>query len=229
MKNKAGVIWGIVLVIAGILLGGSALGLFKVDIFFKGWWTLFIIVPCFVSLFTEGRKGAIGNLIGIAIGVSLLLASQEVISFDMLWKLLVPAIIIILGLSLIFKTSTHKDISVKIKEIEGDTDKDETVAVFSGQKVKVTETFKAKELTAVFGGIDFDMRDVKLKEDVAIEADAIFGGITIFAPEGVNVEVCSTSLFGGASDKRESSKKDEKKTPTIYIDATAVFGGVEIK
>ncbi len=101
--------------------------------------------------------------------------------------------------------------------------------MFSGQKVKVTEAFKAKELTAVFGGIDFDMRDAKLKEDVAIEADAIFGGITIFVPEGANVEVCSTSLFGGASDKRGSSKKDEKKTPTIYVDATAVFGGVEIK
>ena len=41
------IIWGIVLVTLGVLLGGRAAGLFEFDIFFDGWWTLFIIIPCF--------------------------------------------------------------------------------------------------------------------------------------------------------------------------------------
>ena len=60
-----------------------------------------------------------------------------------------------------------------------------------------------------------------------INASAIFGGITIYVPENVNVKITSTSMFGGVSDERKLKNKDAKHT--IYINATSVFGGVEIK
>ena len=53
MKNISSVIWGIVLIVAGALFGLNALNITNIDIFFDGWWTLFIIVPCAVGLFTE--------------------------------------------------------------------------------------------------------------------------------------------------------------------------------
>ena len=251
MKNKGTLVWGCVLVALGVILGGNAIGLFSIDVFFKGWWTLFIIIPCFVSLFTEGRKELVGNLIGLAIGVCLLLASQGVFGFDMLWKILLPAVIVIIGLSLIFKGMLQGKTSEQVRKLNKEAgEKDELVAAFSGQKVKITKAFKAKTLSAVFGGIEFDMRDLDVKEDIVLNANAIFGGIDIFVPEGAKVETCSTSLFGGISDKRKNAKdseddedseddakdsgdgkKSSKKSsgPTIYIDATCMFGGVEIK
>ena len=46
-------IWGIIFIIIGLVLGVNALGIAKIDIFFDGWWTLFIIIPCLVGLFKE--------------------------------------------------------------------------------------------------------------------------------------------------------------------------------
>ena len=99
MKKASSVIWGILLIAAGVIFALNTLNIADIDIFFSGWWTLFIIVPCGVGLFTEREKT--GNIIGIAIGVFLLLCCQDILSFSMLWKLLVPAIIVIIGLKMV--------------------------------------------------------------------------------------------------------------------------------
>ena len=94
MKKISYFLWGIVLMAAGVLLALRVFGITNVDVFFDGWWTLFIIIPCVVGLFTEEKKT--GSLIGIALGVFMLLCCQDVLS----WKLLVPAIFVGIGLKL---------------------------------------------------------------------------------------------------------------------------------
>ena len=56
MKSFGNVLWGIVLIVVGLIIGGNALGITNINIFFDGWWTLFIIVPCFIGLFKEREK-----------------------------------------------------------------------------------------------------------------------------------------------------------------------------
>ena len=230
MKNAKSIIWGIALIALGVILCGNALGVFTINVFFDGWWTLFIIVPCFINLFTEGKQEWSGNIIGIIIGVCLLLACQNLLDFDMVWKLIVPIIIIGIGVSLLFKNAIKKEVSEKIKELNKELGKEgETAAVFSGQKIKIDKEFKGKSLNAIFGGIEFDLTEAKIKKDVVIDACAVFGGIDILIPDDVSIEIKSTSIFCGVSDKRK--KKIEKKDgkPTIYIDANCAFGGVSIK
>ena len=99
MNNIKNVLWGIVLVIIGVIIGLNTIGITDIDIFFDGWWTLFIIVPCFIGLFTN--KDKTGNIIGLLVGVILLLGMQNIIDFNLIWKLLLPSIIVIIGLSLI--------------------------------------------------------------------------------------------------------------------------------
>ena len=99
MNQKRRVFWGIVLVAAGVLFALNALGITKIDLFFDGWWTLFIIVPSAVGIFTEREK--MGNVIGLIIGVVLLLCAWEILSFSVLRKLFVPAVIVIIGLKLV--------------------------------------------------------------------------------------------------------------------------------
>ena len=41
-------LWGIVFVLFGIVLGLNALGITNINIFFAGWWTMFIIVPSLI-------------------------------------------------------------------------------------------------------------------------------------------------------------------------------------
>ena len=152
MKKYSSVIWGLVLVTAGIILGGNALGWFDINIFFPGWWTLFIIVPCFVSFITEPGE-RIGHLIGVLIGVFLLLASLDVISFETLWKMIFPIIIILIGLVLIFKNLfSHKFDEATAKLSEKIKKEDESGTTFGGLDVNMNgEEFKGKKISAVFG------------------------------------------------------------------------------
>ncbi len=227
MKKFGNVLWGIVLIIVGCILGGNALGITDINIFFDGWWTLFIIIPCFIGLFRENEKT--GSLIGLLIGIALLLCCQDILSFDLIWKLAFPTILVIIGLSIIFKDTFNHKISNEIKKLnENRKDANEYCATFSGVTAKFdAEEFKGTTLTAVFGGVECDLRKAVINENQVINCSAIFGGIDIFVPEDVKVKVKSSSIFGGVSDDRKHSEKENAKV--IYINATCMFGGVEIK
>ena len=54
-----------------------------------------------------------------------------------------------------------------------------------------------------------------------------FGGIDILVPDNINVKINSNSIFGGVSEKNH--RPTVQGTPTVYINATCMFGGVEIK
>lgn len=220
MKNCKNIILGIILIVVGVWFGLYATGVVKVNLLFDGWWTLFIIIPSFLGLFDE--DGRTGSLIGLFAGVLLLLSCQDVLNFDIVLKLIVPCVLIVTGLTFIFKGK------IKIKNIENVKAVGETNynATFSGQNLDFSkEEFTGTKLDAVFGGIKCDLRNAIINDDVVIEASAIFGGITILVPKDVNVKITSTSIFGGVDGK----SKMDKPGKTIYVNATCLFGGVEVK
>lgn len=220
MKNK---LWGIFLIILGIVFGLNALEITSIDIFFEGWWTLFIIVPCFIGVFTEEEK--IGNLIGLLIGSALLLSCRDIIEFEYIAKLIFPSILVIVGLSIIFKDSISKGITNEIKKINKDSkNTDEYCSTFSGQKIDIDDKFTGCDLTAVFGGLELDLTKAEIKKDVVINASSIFGGIDILVPNNVKVKVKSTSIFGGIDNKCK-----DNEGVVIYVNGFCLFGGVEIK
>ena len=59
MKNKGNILLGIILLAIGIVLGLNALGITHIDIssiFFRGWWTLIIIIPGLISIAKHPTK-----------------------------------------------------------------------------------------------------------------------------------------------------------------------------
>lgn len=226
MNKISNIMWGIVLVAIGVILALNSIGVTSINIFFRGWWTLFIIVPCFIDLFKNEDKT--GNIIGIIIGLFLLLACRNILSFVLVWKLIVPVILVIVGLSLIFKDAFKKEIKESIKKLNKDKKDNEYYATFGGSDLNFDgEEFKGADLSAVFGGIKCNLRSAKIKNDVVVNATSIFGGITLLVPNDVNIKVVSTSIFGGVDNKKSKIKETNEKT--IYVNATCLFGGVEIK
>lgn len=59
MQKLNRILWGVVLVAVGVVFALNALHIVDINIFFDGWWTLFIIIPCTVGLITEREKQAI--------------------------------------------------------------------------------------------------------------------------------------------------------------------------
>lgn len=227
MKKISKILWGIALIIVGVIIALNAFGLTDVELFFDGWWTLFIIVPCLVGIFSEREK--IGNIIGLIIGVFLLLCCQNVLGFDMLWKLALPAIIVIIGVKLLLG-SIFGDKAAKVMEVSRQNGDNIKIgcATFSGQDLNFAgEPFSGAELTAVFGGVKCDLRNAVIEKDCAITATSIFGGIDILVPDHINVKINSNSIFGGVSEKNH--RPVIQGAVTVYINATCMFGGVEIK
>ena len=227
MKKVGNILWGLVLIVVGIIIGLNVLEITHINLFFNGWWTLFIIVPCFIGLIIENDK--VGNLIGLIIGIVLLLCARGIMDFGITLKLLLPIALIIIGLSLMFRNVFDKTIVEKMKNLNSNINKDnEYCAMFSTQNVRLNnQKFSGAKLTSIFGQVDLDLRESIIKKDVVINVNAIFGGSDIFVPENVNIVVKSTPIFGGITDK--SLKKIGDNPQTIYINAICIFGGINIK
>lgn len=227
MKNLNKILWGLVLVVVGVIFALNALSITNIDVFFDGWWTLFIIIPCVVGIFTSNEKT--GNLIGALIGAVLLLASQNIIDLSKIWKAIIPVIIVIIGLKMIFGDifSVKKKKKMDIIKNE-DTNASEFCATFSGQEVNFdNQIFKSTTLTAVFGGVECDLTGAVIESDALVNVTAIFGGVDITVPDNVNIKITSNSIFGGVSNK--AKRKFIEGRPTIYINASCIFGGADIK
>lgn len=222
MKKFEKVLWGVILIVVGGILCLNASGATDIDIFFDGWWTLFIIIPCTFSLITDNHK--FGPIIGLIIGILLLLNSNNIIEIGDAWKFVFPAIIILFGLKLILGDSFSKH---KLPVDSDINEEHKYYASFSGKDLDYSNRkVENMELSATFGGIKLDLRDAKLEKETVIKVSAIFGGIDIYIPSDVVVVDKTSSIFGGVDTKR-CRKNSGKKT--IYITGGAVFGGVEVK
>lgn len=227
MKKFSNILWGLLFIALGVIIGLNSFGVTDINLFFDGWWTLLIIIPCTIELFRSRDKT--GNLIGIAVGIALLLACQDILTFDMLWKLMLPGILVIIGLSLVFKDVIFGKKSASFKRSGEKSGQEDThFAAFSSKNIRYdAQVFYGNDLTAVFGSVTCDLRNAVIEEDVIINANVTFGGIEILVPPTVNVETKSTAIFGGISDKRRIDTVNT--TPTIYISGLCLFGGVDIK
>lgn len=231
MRNTAGnILWGIAFILVGIGFAGNAFGIWNFELFFDGWWTLFIIVPCGISLVQHGPKA--GTVIGLIIGLMFLLSEQNIIRNVSVFQLIVPMIFVAIGVSFIFRNKTPEFRETKEKfvnfNIPNSGGMQDFTAVFGARKVNYqNEVFSGASVNAVFGGVEIDLRNAVINENVRINASAIFGGIDIFVPSNVTVKVSSTPIFGGVSNKVPAPYGD---APCIlYINAVCMFGGVEIK
>lgn len=186
--------WGILLILAGIILGLNALNVTNINLFFDGWWTLFIIVPSIYGLLKGEYKNA--NIIGLLLGLLLLFTVQGIINFNIIWKLFIPITLIIIGISFILKNL------ISSKEINTKMSTDEHFATFSSQNLNFDEEkFEGTNLSVVFGEINLDLRKSIIKSDVVINTSSVFGGTEIHLPSNVKLKVNSTPIFGGVTNK----------------------------
>jgi len=224
MKRVKEIIIGIVVVLLGVLLLLKSLGVIdNFNIFFDGWWTLLIIIPAIIGFISDKDKTT--DLIALITGILLLLGARDIVSYKMVGKLILPIIVIIIGLSLIFTNLFKPKVMKNIEETDKEGRTNYT-AIFAGQEHKITDNYKGSNITAIFGGVDLDLRKAKFKDDIVIKPVCIFGGTDIFLPDDVKVKISSSSIFGGVEDKRNN--ENEGKC-TVYIEAVCIFGGVDIK
>lgn len=194
---------------AGTLDAGDIIG---------DWWPVAVILAGLISLAANPSRWAMPALI-VLIGVALLLGTLDILD---LGAVLVPAIIIVVGLFIIFGRG--------IGSRTDDTgDSIQSFNAFSGSELASNSNrFRGGSISAVFGGAEVDLRNATLAPDAQLDVFAAFGAVEIRVPDGWQVSVKGLPLFGGI-ENATAKEKLPPGSPFLPVNATALFGGVEIK
>lgn len=225
MRSRfASVLWGIVFITIGIFYAGDSFNLWEFRLFFDGWWTLFIIIPCLISIVENGF--GTGNAVGLSIGILFLLSSQGIVNSRIVAKLVFLAILILIGIKIIFRDNFNRNVKKNMNININKEGRLEYTSIFSGQKeIYPNQHFSGASILAIFGGIELDLRNAIINEDIVINSTSICGGVDILVPSNVNVKISSIPIFGGAANKARPCMN--VNVPTIYINATCIFGGLD--
>lgn len=229
IRDNRRLILGCMLIAFGTLWGINTLWPDTINIMFDGWWTLFIIIPCFGGL--VGGRDRTGSTFGLVVGVLLLMVQQGLLSWHMFPHLLLAALVVILGVRLIIgkRNTSPREARVEAGQVVRDGKHIRTYEVsFGEQKVQLdNEPFDGADIECSFGALRLDLSRAIISTDVVINIECSFGGITIVAPTSCGVKVAAQSAFGGIDDKRAHT--DANTEHTIYLNGEVTFAGVEIR
>ena len=217
--------FGVTIVALGGILLLRNLEIIKFDswnVFWGTVWAAGLVLAGLVTIVSSQRllTRAWGLLL-MAAGVSVGLNAYGIIDVS-IWKLFWPVVLIAVGLMMVFSIGSANR---KRAEKSG-TDDNEKVAIFYGEQSRVRGDYTGGLLTAIFGGVDLDLRQANIKDGAIIDVFTFCGGININLPDDVIVKNEVRGVLGGSDDKT-MSKPSAKKT--IYLRGECVLGGLEIK
>jgi len=172
--------------------------------------------------------------LGLLIGVLIMLWGLGII-INVIFHVNIPVFKILLGLFLIY---------IGLKIIFGNSFSCPIAHWHSRDAVFSHKTYQglhgdSNEYNAVFGKAMVDLRGVELKEKVTrIKVAAVFGNAEVILDKNIPVRIKADTVFGDvklpqnvggafASAYYQSQDFDENKN-YLLIDASSVFGGIEI-
>lgn len=219
MKSLTRSITGLLIVAVGLSFLLTNLNVLPFSVAISDWWPMFVIVGGILILLND-RKNYLWALLVIALGVVFQLNQQNIIDVNP-WQLFWPAVIIIVGVSIM---TSHK---VPRKNIAA-SEREDVTAVLSGSETKVqSKDFKASRVTAVCGGVTLDLREATIKKEATIDLFSLWGGIEIYVPKNVIVKNNTSVILGGVENN--TAADTDRDAPVLHVVGDVVMAGVEIK
>lgn len=137
------------------------------------------------------------------------------------WQVLWPAVIIILGVSVLLSRSGGSQVV--------STDKrDDATAILGGIDQKNTsEDYQGGKVIALLGGAKIDLRKAVIKSEATINIFSFWGGVEIVVPRNLIIKNRTNAVVGGIEDKTD--QEITKNSPVLHISGDVIMAGVEIK
>ena len=185
---------------------------------------IFIIIGIY---FIAARDKVGAGLIFLGIGIFFWLRYFDLIFLD--WDLLLPAVVILIGFSLIAGRSIQRS-----QNTGADDEKQDFIDDFSllgGRERTInSQSFRGGKVTALLGGSQIDMRNAELADgENVLDVFIMFGGSSLIVPPDWDVRVEVFSILGGFGDKRYSAVKVvPNPEKTLIIKGFVMFGGGEV-
>jgi predicted membrane protein len=224
LRDLGRVLFGLVVIAIGTLYLLERADVLDAGRTIDNWWPTVVIATGMFQLVERSHR-PLGSLALVAGGTLLLLGTTDVIQGDV-WSYAWPLLFIVAGVVAIARWAGAGP-------LPRDAGEDVVVAsgIFGGPELaNASQSFRGASLTAVFGGVVLDLRDARPAPPGArITATAVFGGVDILVPHGWRIAMKGTPIFGGVTDKTKHGAELPADAPSLYVDAFAVFGGVEVK
>ena len=220
MKSLTRTIIGLLIVAVGASFLLTNLNILPFDVGIAQWWPLFIVAGGVVMLLSDVRNYLWAMLV-IGLGVLFQLKQFGIVDVNP-WQLFWPAIIIVLGVSVMTSRGSSRG---KIAA----SDREDVMAILSGSEVRVeSKDFKGSRVTSICGGAMIDLRKAVIKKEATIDVFAFWGGIEIIVPEHVMVKN-NTSVIMGGVEQQAGGDAVKEGGPILYVTGDVVMSGVEIK
>ena len=222
-KHQSNTPWGgIIIIVLGALFLMGTLDILDFGHIVKGWWPIIIVLIGFFKLKGESKSG--GAVLFI-IGIILLTATLDFINWGEILRFW-PILLILVGISMVSKSRNKKSWSFN-KSSETNKDNISVNVIFGGSNQTVySENFQGGDIQAIFGGVELDLRNVKISENGAVlNLTALFGGLEITAPTNCRVILNGTPILGGMENRTHC---EEEQAHTLRCNCTIAFGGIEV-
>ncbi|MEN8194211.1 MAG: DUF5668 domain-containing protein [Bacteroidota bacterium] len=213
---------GLIIILAGGLLLLRNLDFidFTIPSVIFSWQAILIIVGAL--LFINSQNKSVG-LVLMIVGVLGIIPEY--------W----PIVLILLGLFIIFRKNGFSFANkAGVSNLDDDSvnEKINEISFFGGGDRNFhINNLKGGSISAIFGGSSINLNDCTLAEgENIIDLFFVFGGSSFIIPGNWKVQVQTTSIFGGFSDKRIIPTADQITNDRVLIfKGLILFGGGEIK
>ena len=224
-SSRGRLIFGIILLLVGLGLIFNQFDLIPEDLhhIIFSWQSLIILIGL---IMLTARENRFTGYILLAIGIFFLLPKVIDVPYGY-GKLFWAALLILLGLLIIFRTSLFKE----REYFSGDDNFINDLNIFGGHERKInTGAFKGGKITSIFGGGTYDLSYSQLAPGIHIlDMVNVFGGSKLIVPSDWDIKIEIVAVFGGFGDKRQNLPTlTEKSSKQLIIKGVAIFGGGEI-
>jgi len=228
-QGRSRAILGIVLLIIGATLIANQFNIipFQIRDYLFTWQAILILIGI---IMISRKENAFTGYILIGVGAFFLVPRFIDLPFEyrgLFW----PVFIVILGIVLIFRSSSANIFGTGRIEHGFTDDYIDDLNIFGGHNRKINSmTFRGGKITSAFGGGTYDLTSAQLAPGVnVLDQVTIFGGSKLIVPNDWDIKIEVVAIFGGFSDKRGKlpvqTSMSEKR---LVIKGVALFGGGEI-
>lgn len=221
-RHTPSLVLGICVILFGLALTLDQLNIPHASFLVKLWPAILIALGATKLRQREGFSG--GGFILVLVGAYLLVANFSPNGLaDALW----PMILVGIGIYLVMKSARRVPTR---NPLDGEAFVEAT-SIFSGcrRQPQGGQPFKGGNLTAIFGGLELDLRSAEPSpEPVTVDVFVLFGGGELRVPPGWAVDVRTTSIFGGV-DNKVYDTPTQAGAPRLVLTGTVLFGGFEVR
>lgn len=235
-RGRGRIFGGLFIVIIGALFLMREMGVFLPYWLFS-WQMLIITIGLFIGL--KHSFKSFGWIVMVLVGSAFFL--KEYAPDLHVTKFFWPLAIILVGIFMIFKPKRENcEGRPRWQRPKGSANQNngsyaqedylEYSAIFGSIKKNViTKTFKGGEINVVFGGGEVNLSQADFEGNVALEVNAVFGGLKLIVPTHWTVKSEIAAVMGSIEDKRMMIK-DVQSNPekVLILRGNAVFGGIDI-